>query len=110
MSASKITMHRSPKYLSLFKAIAKDKADTLAGDCEFPFVFRAKLRNTPTDHDALHITKIRKFYEAAGDPSPSDNFDTSNKINRLRQRRISRKLVPFLDFSVPEEILPYEEV
>ena len=112
MSASKITMFRSPRHLSLLKAIAKDKADTLAGDCEFPFVFRGKLRCTPTDRDDLRITGIRKFYEAAGDPLPSENFDTRNKINRLRQRRVSRKLVPSLDFSMPEtlDLLPYEEI
>jgi hypothetical protein len=111
MSASKITEFRSPRHLSLLRAIAKDKADTLVGDNEFPFVFRGKLRCTPTDRDDLRIIKTRKFYECTEkDHSEWGSFDTTNKINRLRQRRVSRKLVPSLDFSIPTELLPYEEV
>lgn len=114
MSASKITGYRSPRHLAIFREIAKDKADTLAGDCEFPFVFRGKLRQTPTDLDDLRITKTKKYYECTErDPSEWYSFDTSKKINRLRQRRVSRKFVASfvsLNPEVTEEILPYEEV
>jgi hypothetical protein len=90
MSASSITMYRSPKYIALYKRAAQDDADAKIG--ELSFSLRAKVRNVPTDHDDIHLSNPRLYYEAKGDKNPSEHFDSSAKILRLERRRLSRKL------------------
>jgi hypothetical protein len=78
---------RTPKFMHYFRQIAADESEDIC-----LFNLRAKLRNCPTDREDIHHKNVRKLYEIKGDEYSPHNFDSTDKIRRLTQRRKARKL------------------
>ena len=100
MSASKISTYRRPQYLQMHKAIAQAKADARVEGHIIPF--RGKTCNIPTDYDDQIMTNVRRYNEVRHRILREDQcycgtrfgtgHDNTEKINRLRRRRIARKI------------------
>jgi hypothetical protein len=90
MPARKINPYRRPRSLHIHRQEAKDVADAKAG--ELSFSLRGKTLNTPDAWDDKPITNVRRLYELDPRPWHDSKFDSNDKIIRLRQRRLARKL------------------
>ena len=91
MAARKFSLsYRSPRFLGVHRQGSAAEADLKAG--ELVTLIRAKVRNTPTDRNDLHVLNVRRFY-AENKYDWNSRFDSTDKISRLRDRRIARKNV-----------------
>lgn len=90
MSARKVSCFRNPRFIGVHRQAAADTADALTG--ELAFSLRGKVKNTPTNYDDLPFSKLRAFYEASKDSWKPELYESKEKIVRLSNRRISRKI------------------
>jgi len=90
MSARKISCFRNPRFIGVHRQAAADKANSLVGELTIPL--RGKVKNTPTNYDDIQFSKVRAYYEACPPSWKPEFYESKEKIVRLRNRRISRKI------------------
>jgi len=90
MSARKISCCRNPRFIGVHRQVAIDKADAKVGELTIPL--RGKVRNTPTNWEDIQISKLRTLYETCVGVWKPEFYESTEKIVRLSNRRISRKI------------------
>ena len=90
MSARKISCFRNPRFIGVHRQAAIDKADAKVE--EISFSLRGKVKNTPSNWDDIQFSKVRAYYEACPPSWKPEFYESREKIVRLSNRRISRKI------------------